>query len=201
MVAIIDYKIGNLGSINNMLKELELDVVVTSDINVIKGASHLILPGVGAYNEGMGRLNESGLIPTLNNLVLENKIPILGICLGMQLMAKKSEEGNLSGLGWIDAEVVKFDLSGSSFKSPHMGWNYVLPAKESGLFSLGERSRFYFVHSYHVKCKNEADVLTWSSHGIDFVSCFQMDNIVGIQGHPEKSHKYGLSFFKKFISL
>ncbi|MEN8880403.1 MAG: imidazole glycerol phosphate synthase subunit HisH [Polaribacter sp.] len=201
MIAIIDYKVGNLGSIENMLKKLGVEAIITNNIQEIEAAHKLILPGVGAFDEGMKKLKESGLIPTLDKMVKEDKKPILGICLGMQLMTKKSEEGSLSGLGWIDAEVIKFNLNDTSFKVPHMGWNYVNPVKENNLIQTEEHARFYFVHSYYVKCNKSEHILAKSHHGIEFVSVFQSDNIIGIQSHPEKSHKYGLSFLKKFKDL
>ncbi len=201
MIAIIDYKIGNLGSIKNMLRKLGTESFITNDPSEIEAADKIILPGVGSFDEGMIKLKESGLIPTLDKLVKEDKKPVLGICLGMQLMTNKSEEGSLSGLGWVDAEVVKFNLKDTSFKVPHMGWNYVSPVKENKLIQAEEHSRFYFVHSYYVRCNNSEDILTKSHHGIEFVSVFQSDNIIGIQAHPEKSHKYGLSFLKKFTDL
>ena len=201
MIAIIDYKIGNLGSIKNMLLKIGVESIISNNPSEIVSADKIILPGVGSYDEGMIKLKESGLIPVLDKMVKENKKPILGICLGMQLMTKKSEEGSLPGLGWIDADVVKFDLEDKSFKVPHMGWNYVNPVKENNLIQTEENARFYFVHSYYVKCNKSEDILAKSHHRIEFVSAFQSDNIIGIQAHPEKSHKYGLSFLKKFTDL
>jgi glutamine amidotransferase len=200
MVTIVDYNLGNLGSIENMIKKLGVDVVISSDPKVIESSDHIILPGVGAFDEGMTRLSNSGLIPVLNNVALLMRKPVLGICLGMQLMAHKSEEGKLSGLGWIDAEVVKFDLKETAFKTPHMGWNYMNAVRENSLFRTSNRDRFYFVHSYHLCCRDVSDVLATSYHGIDFVSCFKRDNIVGIQAHPEKSHKFGLEFLNAFCN-
>lgn len=201
MIAIIDYEVGNLNSIKNMLQRLGANSVITSNPSEIQAADKIILPGVGSFDEGMTKLNESGLIPTLDKVVKEDKKPVLGICLGMQLMTKKSEEGSLPGLGWVDADVVKFDLEDKSFKVPHMGWNYVNPVKENNLIQTEKHARFYFVHSYYVKCNKSEDILAKSHHGIEFVSAFQSDNIIGIQAHPEKSHKYGLSFLKKFTDL
>ena len=201
MIAIIDYKIGNSGSIKNMLNKLGAEAIITNDIQTIQAAHKLILPGVGAFDEGMKKLDESGLIPTLHKVVNEDKKPVLGICLGMQLMTKKSEEGSLSGLGWIDAEVVKFNPVDKSFKVPHMGWNHIQITKDNPYIEPVGQSRFYFVHSYYVKCHQAVDVLMTSEHGIRFVAAYQRDNIIGIQAHPEKSHKYGLNFFRKFIQL
>ena len=198
MIIVIDYGMGNLGSIANMIKKVGYKCIITSDLEEIKKATKLILPGVGSFDNGMKNLENLGMIEVLNQKVLVEKTPILGICLGMQLMTKSSEEGNLVGLGWIDAETKKF--VSDTFKIPHMGWNIVKHQKISKLFDECEsEKRFYFVHSYCVSCNQEIDILTNTNYTQDFVSSFEKENIIGVQFHPEKSHKFGMSLIKKFV--
>lgn len=198
MITIIDYGMGNLGSIANMIKKTDHKCLITSDIKEIKQATKLILPGVGSFDNGMRNLTELGMIEVLNQKVLIEKTPILGICLGMQLMTKSSEEGKLSGLKWIDAETKKF--ASDTLKIPHMGWNIVKHQKESKLFDECEsEKRFYFVHSYYVSSNQEVDVLTNTNYIQDFVSSFEKENIVGVQFHPDKSHKFGMQLLKNFV--
>lgn len=205
MIVVIDCGMGNLGSIMNMLKKVEAKAIRSSNIADIEKAGKLILPGVGAFDAGMKNLSDLGLISILNRKVIENKTPILGICLGMQLLTKKSEEGDLPGLGWIDAETVRFkfdDIQGVQNKVPHMGWNNIEMVKKSWLFEdMFPEPRFYFVHSYHVRCNNEADVLTKTFYGYSFVSALLRDNIAGVQFHPEKSHKFGMKLLANFARL
>ena len=200
MIVIIDYKMGNLGSILNMLKKVGTPGIISSDPDTIRQADKLILPGVGAFDNGMKNLNELGLIPVLAGKVLQERTPILGICLGMQLMTKSSDEGKLPGLGWIDAATVRFRHAPSTpLKVPHMGWNTVNVRKDSPLFAdMFPEPRFYFVHSYHAECRDAADVLTTTHYGYDFVSAFQRGNIMGVQYHPEKSHKFGMQLLRNF---
>lgn len=201
MIVIINCGIGNLGSIHNMLKNIGHESLVSSNISDIKKADKLILPGVGAFDNGMKNLENSGLIPLLNNKVLEKKIPILGVCLGMQQLTKKSEEGQLPGLGWIDAETVrfKFDNNQTHLKIPHMGWNTIIAKKQGPILKdIYKGARFYFVHSYHVVCNKDQDILATTHHGYDFTSIIQHDNIIGAQFHPEKSHKFGMKLLKNF---
>lgn len=198
MIVIVDYGMGNLGSIANMIKKVGYKSIITSDLKEVKKATKLILPGVGSFDNGMRNLKELGMIEVLNQKVLIEKTPVLGICLGMQLMTKSSEEGKLSGLGWIDAETKKF--VSDTLKIPHMGWNIIKHQKNSQLFDEIEREkRFYFVHSYCVSCNQEADILTNTNYIQDFVSSFEKENIVGVQFHPEKSHKFGMSLIKNFL--
>lgn len=201
MITIVDYGAGNIGSILNMIKKIGGEAQVSSDESVIEQAQKLILPGVGSFDFGMQQLTNSGLIDVLNKKVLVDKVPILGICLGVQLFTKGSAEGDLKGLGWIDAETVKFDFeSDRTLKIPHMGWNTIKVLKDSKIFKeMYEESRFYFVHSYHLKCNDQADALTVSSYGYPFVSGLEKNNIIGFQFHPEKSHKYGMRILKNFI--
>lgn len=198
MIIVIDYGMGNLGSIANMIKKVGYKCIITSDLEEIKKATKLILPGVGSFDNGMKNLEKLGMIEVLNQKVLVEKTPILGICLGMQLMTKNSEEGNLLGLGWIDAQTKKF--VSDTLKIPHMGWNIIKHQKESKLFDeLKNEKRFYFVHSYCVSCNQEIDILTNTNYTQDFVSSFEKENIIGVQYHPEKSHKFGMSLIKNFV--
>ncbi len=201
MLVIVDCGIGNLGSIQNMLKRIGVKAVVSSHPAQIQDADKLFLPGVGAFDAGMAALNQSGLIPILNKKVLKDKTPVLGICLGLQLLTKKSEEGQLPGLGWIDGETVRFRLDASSgLKVPHMGWNRVSVRQEDPLFrNMPDDSRFYFVHSYHVVCKEACDVAATTQYGYDFTSAVAKGNIYGVQFHPEKSHKFGMELLKNFV--
>jgi glutamine amidotransferase len=202
-VVVVDYGVGNLGSIANILKKVGASPTVSSSPEEIRNAGKLILPGVGTFDHGMIRLKEYGLLSALTTRVLEGGVPILGICLGMQLMTRSSEEGHLAGLGWIAAETVRFAFADAnhSLKVPHMGWNSVRPTKETPLFrDFNCDPRFYFVHSFHAVCDNEDDVLGRTDYGYSFVSAFQRGNITGVQFHPEKSHKYGMTFFSNWLN-
>jgi glutamine amidotransferase len=202
MIVIVDYGMGNLGSIANILRKVGSDAVVSRDPYVIEQASKLILPGVGAFDEGMKNIRTLGLQDVLARRALQDRIPTLGICLGMQLMARRSEEGNLDGLAWLDGDVKRFRFppDRSELKVPHMGWNTVKAAKESLLLAQYEEPpRFYFVHSYYVLCDDPGDVLATASHGGDFTAAFQKGNLMGVQFHPEKSHKFGMVLFRNFV--
>ncbi|MCH8741623.1 imidazole glycerol phosphate synthase subunit HisH [Patescibacteria group bacterium] len=202
MIVIIDYKMGNTGSILNMLKKIGETAVISSDIKDINNADKLILPGVGSFDTGMNNINNSGLLDILNKKVLKEKTPILGICLGMQLFANKSEEGIKRGLGWIGGNVVKFKFKDNNLKIPHMGWNEIKIKKNDVLFkNIAEEPRFYFVHSYYFFCNDNNDVLATTNYGYDFASVVRKDNIRGVQFHPEKSHKYGMNLLKNFAQL
>lgn len=197
MITVIDYGMGNLGSIANMIKKIGYKSIITSDIEEIKKATKLILPGVGAFDNGMKNLKESGLIEVLNQKALVEKIPILGICLGMQLMTNRSEEGKLDGLAWVDAQTKKF--VSAKLKIPHMGWNIIEHKKKSKIFDEYEsEKRFYFVHSYYISCNNNDDILTTTPYGHNFVSLYEKENIIGAQFHPEKSHKFGMKLIENF---
>lgn len=204
MIVILDYGIGNVNSILNMLNHVGGEAVISSDLDIIEKANALILPGVGAFDNGMRKLQSSGFLPVINDKVLNRNTPILGICLGMQLLFDSSEEGNLSGLGFIPGNVTKFNFShldeSSQLKIPHMGWNIVNTKDDNKLFSnVNEQQRFYFVHSYHVNCKDPSDKLASTKYGYEFVCAVNRKNIWGAQFHPEKSHKFGMNFFKNFI--
>ncbi len=203
-LVIVDFGLGNVGSVRNMLKRAGIDAMLSAREADLRAATRLILPGVGAFDEGMRRLTESGLRPVIENRVLRDRIPILGICLGMQLMTAGSEEGQSPGLGWLDAATVRFRLPPGErrLRIPHMGWNEVRLRQDSTLLTEidGER-RYYFVHSYHVVCRNPEDVLAMASHGEEFVAAFRHDNIVGVQFHPEKSHRLGMAMLTAFAAL
>ena len=203
MIVIIDYGLGNLASVLNMFKKIGVkDVIVSNDKEIIAKATKLLLPGVGAFDAGMTNLENSGLIPLLNKKVLEEKIPILGICLGMQLLTKSSEEGQKPGLGWIDAETVKFNLDPAlKLKVPNMGWNYIKVIKKNPLIDTETKNRFYFVHSYYVKCFDENQSIATSNFGTDFTCMINKNNIYGAQFHPEKSLKFGMKFLKNFSEI
>jgi len=193
---------GNLGSIRNMLKKIGMDSEITSDLDKIKQAKKLILPGVGAFDNGMENIEKMGLLPILNQLVLEKKTPVLGICLGMQLMTRRSEEGKLSGLGWIQADTKRFNFKENGLKIPHMGWNNIQIKKNEPITKdLNNKSRFYFVHSYHAVCDDQTDTLFETNYGYNFTSAFSRDNIIGVQFHPEKSHKFGMQLLGNFANL
>jgi imidazole glycerol-phosphate synthase subunit HisH len=201
-IVIVDYGMGNLGSIQNMLKKCGAKSLITNSATEISKAEKLILPGVGHFDRGMEKLRALNLVAVLNERVMSQKIPVLGICLGMQLMCKGSEEGTEQGLGWIDAQFQKFknEFANQPLKVPHMAWNYVQHKKQSKLtHELPEPSRFYFVHSYHAVLKNEGDALFTTNYGYNFVSAFERENILGVQFHPEKSHKFGQQIFQNFI--
>ncbi len=206
MIVIVDYEVGNPGSIVNMLKFLGIPAKVSREREVLRGAPKLLLPGVGAFDGGMEQLQKHDLVGLLNECVVERKIPVLGICLGMQLLTRGSEEGNLPGLGWIAADCKRFtrdrDPSGK-MKVPHMGWNVAYPTtREGGLFDQMEgESRFYFVHSYHAVCDDPADVAATTQYYGPFVSSVRRGNVYGAQFHPEKSHRFGMRVLENFAKV
>lgn len=202
-IVIINYGMGNLNSVKKMLDRLKADSVISSDAKDISESDKIILPGVGHFGKAMENLKNLNLLDALNEAVLNEKKPILGICLGMQLLANHSEEGSSEGLGWIEADVVKFDVSDKlKYKIPHMGWNQIQIKKKSPLMNgIADMSEFYFVHSYHVKVKNEADSLNETGFDYEFTSAVERENIFGVQYHPEKSHDAGRQLLKNFIEL
>lgn len=201
-IVIIDYGMGNLRSVQKAFEKIGFVAIISSDHGTIKQASHIVLPGVGAFGDAMKNLQKLGLVEVLNEEVLQNKKPFLGICLGMQLLADKSyENGEHKGFGWIEGEVVRFDTK-ENLKVPHVGWNSVKYTKPSLLFNtLSDESDFYFVHSYHFKAKNKEDILSITDYGFDFVSSVAKDNIFGVQFHPEKSQESGLKILQNFVSF
>lgn len=193
---------GNLGSVQNMFKRIGVKSQISSDKLEIEKADKILLPGVGAFDNAMKRLNQSGLKEVLDYKALDQKVPVLGICLGMQLLTNSSEEGMEKGFGWIDAKTLKFKFSDSNMKVPHMGWNIVKPSSNSLLTTnLPNESRFYFVHSYYVKVKEETNSILKTNYGLEFDSAIQRDNIYGAQFHPEKSHKFGMQLFTNFSKI
>lgn len=202
-LVIVDYGMGNLNSVKKTLERLSVDAVISSDPKDIRESDKIILPGVGHFGKAMSNLKELNLLDSLNEVVLADKKPILGICLGMQLLAKKSEEGNAVGLGWIDAEVTKFQVSDKlKFKVPHMGWNRISVKKNSLLMKeIPDHSEFYFVHSFHIKVNDKSDLLNETEYEYAFTSAVEKDNIFGVQYHPEKSHDTGAQLIKNFIKL
>lgn len=202
-ITVVDYGVGNLGAIPNMLKRLGATAKITNNATEIEGAQKLILPGVGAFDAAMANLEALGLIDILGH-VKERGVPILGLCLGMQLLARSSEEGTLPGLGWIPARVVQFrlDESDRSLHVPMMGWNYVQVVRPHGLVAnLGEDPRFYFAHSYHMVCEEPDDVVGLTTYGYEFPSVVQRGNVMGAQFHPEKSHRFGMKIFENFLAI
>ena len=200
---IIDYGLGNHFSVHKKLTRLGYDVVTSNDSEIIKQSDKIILPGVGHFGKAMETLNQSNLTTVLNEEVLQKKKPILGICLGMQLMASYGEEGKNEGLNWFDATVERFQITDNlKYKVPHTGWNQIDVSKESRLLQgIDNLAEFYFVHAYHFNCKNESDVLCETSYELEFASAVERENIFGVQFHPEKSHDVGLQLLKNFIEL
>lgn len=200
VITIIDYGVGNLRSIQNMLRYLGIDSKITSDLGKIARAGKLILPGVGKFDYGMTELRTRGMIEVLNRRVLEDGTPLLGICLGAQLLTRSSEEGELPGLGWIKGRTKRFDATKfdlASLRVPHMGWADTNFSDHPIAAGLNE-ARFYFVHSYHLETDEPQDVLCTTHYGYDFVAGVAHDNVVGVQFHPEKSHRFGMRVLQNF---
>lgn len=203
-IVIVDYGMGNLHSVLYKIKKLNADVVISSAKEEIASASKIILPGVGHFAAGMKKINDLGLRDVLDKKALDEKVPVMGICLGMQLLTNFSEEGNAEGLGWIKAKTIRFNKDKvGALKIPHMGWNSVAIKNDPSGIMLGinGESYFYFVHSYYVKCENECDVLCRTNYGMEFDSGIFRENIFGFQFHPEKSHDSGLTLLKNFVNM
>jgi glutamine amidotransferase len=199
-VAIVDYGMGNLHSVKRKLDRIGVDAQLTSEPGELLRADKLLLPGVGHFGKAMEHLAALGLVPALHEAVVARKTPILGICLGMQLFARHSQEGDVEGLGWIDADVVRFDVDTRDFKVPQMGWNGVQIARPSALVEgVTAQTEFYFVHAYHVVCHDIADVLCETDYGCRFTSVVQRENVYGVQFHPEKSHEAGEVLLRNFL--
>jgi len=202
MIIIIDYGMGNLRSVQKAFERTKVRACISSDFSEISKASKLVLPGVGHFEQGMKSLQARGLKSVLQKVVLENKIPILGICLGMQLMTNFSEEGGVEGLGWINAQTRKFIFSDNNLKIPHMGWNTLITRNGCPLLhNIAPTQFYYFVHSYYILCNIEQNVAAETIYGANFVSVFNNGNIYGCQFHPEKSHDAGLQVLKNFTDL
>lgn len=202
-VTIVDYGTGNLNSVKRSLDLLGVSSTVSSDPGDITMAEKIILPGVGHFGKAMANLRRLKLLDPLNQAVLVDRKPILGICLGMELMAEKSEEGNADGLGWFAADIIQFNVSDKRrYKVPHMGWNKIYIKKNSLLMrNVPELSEFYFVHSFHLKIRDDADMLNETEYEVKFPSAIEKGNIFGVQYHPEKSHDAGLQLLKNFIEV
>ena len=203
LVGLPNLSIGNFASVLRMVQKVGGSARLLDSPADVLNADRIILAGVGAFDRGMASLRDRGWVDVLNEAVLEGRIPVLGICLGMQLMCNASEEGRLAGLGWIDADVKRFDVAGDAqLKIPHMGWNSVRICQPNHLIATDDREpRFYFVHSYYAVCRNDADVLATAHHGRDFTAAFGHGNIYGVQFHPEKSHRFGMALMKNFLEL
>lgn len=201
MITLVDYGLGNIQAFANIYKRLNIPVEIARTAEELWRAEKVILPGVGAFDWAMTRLNESGMRECLDGLVRAHKRPVLGVCVGMQMMARRSDEGALSGLGWIDAEVRRFDEGSFSQDThlPHMGWNDASPQKDNALFrGLETPPRFYFLHSYYFSCINADDVIALTDYNGPFACAVQSGNIFGVQFHPEKSHRFGIDLLKNF---
>jgi len=206
MIVIIDYGMGNPASIQNMFRKVGRDSVVSNDLNIIKTASAIVLPGIGSFNNGMNKLDKTGIGEILKLKVLDEKVPFLGVCLGMHLLFNKSEEGNVLGLGWISGKVKRFDFQDvantENLKVPHMGWNVVNPVDDNSIFKTNNNElRYYFAHSFYVQCEDPSDALATSHFGYEFTCAVRKGNIFGVQFHPEKSHRFGMELFKNFLEL
>ena len=204
MISIVDYGLGNLKAFANIYKRLNIPAEIVTTAEQLKKSEKIILPGVGAFDHAMERLNNSGLRDTLDDLVLNKKIPVLGICVGMQMLGNSSDEGKLSGLKWIDGEVKLFDVNSikHTTRLPHMGWNDVEPTKLNPIMEgLHNNAIFYFLHSYYFSCNNTDDSIAVSDYGIRYTCAVNHNNIYGVQFHPEKSHNYGIQLLKNFANL
>lgn len=203
MIHIIDYGLGNAQAFSNMFKRLGYESVRAKSVNDLQNVEKIILPGVGAFDHAMTLLNKSGMREAIDHLVLVNKCPVLGICVGMQMLASNSEEGNLKGLNWIPGTVNSFktQISNSDLPLPHMGWNDAIPSQDSPLFKGLDTWRFYFLHSYYFNCDNPVNMIAKTEYGIDFTCAVSHENIYGVQFHPEKSHHWGAELLKNFADI
>lgn len=202
MIGILDYGVGNINAFVNIYNRLKIPHMRINRKEQVSEVTHLILPGVGAFDPTMEKFNSSGLREVVEYRIFEDKIPIIGICVGMQMLAKSSEEGKLKGLAWVDAEVVKFSFPDNSIRLPHMGWNNIIINKQCNLLNFDlQNPRFYFLHSYYVKCNDEKDIISTSDYYFKFCSAIKNENIYGVQFHPEKSHYFGQKLLENFSKL
>jgi glutamine amidotransferase len=203
VIAIISYGVGNVRAFANIYERLGFSVIIASSQDELRRATHLILPGVGAFDWAVCKLADSGLLPTLEELVFEKQRPILGVCVGMQMLAIRSEEGKLAGLGWVDAEVRKLGglPDGKRLPLPHMGWNDISTTGDALFNDLGQQGRFYFLHSFHIVPQDESIITAYADYGQRFVCAIRRGNIFGVQFHPEKSHRWGELLLKNFARV
>jgi len=203
VITVVDYGLGNIQAFANIYKRLNIPVRVARTAAELAGAERIILPGVGAFDWAMQRLNDSGMRVCLDDLVLNRRKPVLGVCVGMQMMAGRSEEGALPGLGWLDGDVKRFDEARFRQRThlPHMGWNDVRPVADAGLFRQMASPRFYFLHSYYFVSGPTGQILATTNYGGDFTSAAHAGHILGVQFHPEKSHEWGIQLLKNFAEL
>jgi len=204
MITIVDYGLGNIRAFLNAYKRLNIEATTARNADQLESASRVILPGVGAFDHAMQRLDQSGMRPVLDKLALQKRVPVLGVCVGMQMLGRSSEEGELPGLGWIDGRVRGFASlpATSGLPLPHMGWNDVHPVATNKLFDhLEADARFYFLHSFYFECANGEDAIAVSGYGTDFSCAVNSANIFGVQFHPEKSHYFGTRLLKNFAEL
>ena len=204
MITIINYGLGNIKAFENVYERLNIPVSVANSADDLKTATKIILPGVGAFDHAMSKLNHSGMREPLAELVLEQQVPIIGICVGMQILANSSDEGVLPGLGWIEGTVKKFDTSvlNSKTQLPHMGWNTIQPSTNNTLLNnINDDSQFYFLHSYYFLCNSNNHTIATTEYGVQYASAVNKKNIYGVQFHPEKSHQWGIQLLKNFAEL
>lgn len=202
VISIVDYGIGNVGSVINMLRHIGAPARLVSTPAEIEAADALILPGVGHFGYAMDTLEKLGLVEPIRQRVLNDRVPILGICLGMQLLGQHSEEGDVAGLGFIQAKFVKIQSQpGSDLKVPHMGWNLISVQRQNPLINAEGESRFYFVHSYKAVCERDEEIIATCTHGEEFCCAYGRDNVYGVQFHPEKSHRFGMDLFRRYVEF
>jgi glutamine amidotransferase len=200
MIAILEYGTGNVSSIKNMLKKIGVESIITNDLDTVQKATKFILPGVGHFDYCMSQLRKAPFFSLVEQRVKEEKVPVLGVCAGSQMLMEKSEEGTAAGLGWIKGEVIKFkqDKLPQGYKIPHMGWTDVKPLNNNFLYEGIDEPRFYFTHSYHIVPEDKTHVTALAEYGYDITASVQSGNIMGVQFHPEKSHQFGMKLYENF---
>lgn len=204
MIGLIDYGVGNIRAFANIYKSIDVPYKICKSVSDLEDCTKVVLPGVGAFDHAMEKLYESGMKEKLDDMVLNQKVPVVGICVGMQMLAKRSDEGTSEGLGWIDAEVKRFDVTKIQYAThlPHMGWNDILPNKANPILKgLEKDAKFYFLHSFYFSCNKEEDAIASTEYGINFTCVVNRQNIFGVQFHPEKSHQFGITLLKNFSEL